>query len=198
MALTISVFGFHLSNGPSFQVPDQPPSKYEVSPHLGPANRWISCLKSDQHRKRKWSTVSTPFSHAHSVEDAAPIVPRYRLSLHIPVRSWHRIAAWCFGFPLYKDRVCLKGAGALSKLFVNLPVLGVAGRAQWERGKRAKAVERATVWSSGGCSFGWIEFPLSMLFWASWWAFSLPMTLEWPGHHASWILNGLGKEFSMR
>ena len=55
VALIISVFGFHLSNGPSFRLPDQPPSKYEVSPDLGPASRRISCLKSDykEHRKRK-------------------------------------------------------------------------------------------------------------------------------------------------
>lgn len=95
VALITSVFGFHFSNGPSFRASDQPPSKYEVSPHLGSASRRISCLKSDhkEHRKRKWSTVSTLFSHLHSVEDAAPIVPRYRLKLQIPVRGRHRIAA---------------------------------------------------------------------------------------------------------
>ncbi len=130
-ALIISVFGFHFSNGPSFWVLDQPPSRYEVSPHLGPASLRISYLKSDhkEHRKRKLSSVSTPFSHLQSVEGAAPIAPRYRFSLQVPVRSWHRITAWCFGFPLYKDRVCLNGTGALSKLFVNLPVVGFAGRA---------------------------------------------------------------------
>ena len=58
------------------------------------------------------------------MEGAAPIRLRYRFSLQIPVCNWHRIAASCFGFQLCKDRVCLNGVGALSKLFVNLPVLG--------------------------------------------------------------------------
>ncbi len=35
VALIISVFSFHLSNGVYFQVSNQPPSKYEVSLHLG-------------------------------------------------------------------------------------------------------------------------------------------------------------------
>ena len=76
--------------------PDQPPNRYEVSPHLVPAMWRISCLNSDHkgHRKRKWSTVSTPFSHLHCVEDAAPITPRYRFNWQIPVRSWQRMAAW--------------------------------------------------------------------------------------------------------
>ena len=62
VALIISMFGFHFSNNPSFEGPDQPPNKYEVSPHLDPANRLISDLCSDHNkqRKRKWSTVSTP------------------------------------------------------------------------------------------------------------------------------------------
>ena len=53
--IIISVFGFHLKNGPSLCGPDQPPSKYDVSPHLGPASRRTSCLKSDhrEHQKRK-------------------------------------------------------------------------------------------------------------------------------------------------
>lgn len=45
----------------------------------------------------------------------------------------------------YINRVFLKGDGALSKLFVNFLVLEFAGRAYCERGKRASAVERATV-----------------------------------------------------
>lgn len=62
VALIISAFGFHFSNNPSFEGRDQPPNKYEVSPHLVPANRLIFELCSDhnEQRKRKWSTVSTP------------------------------------------------------------------------------------------------------------------------------------------
>ena len=46
VALIISVFGFHFSKGPSFWGPDQPPNRYEGSPHLGPANWRISRLMS--------------------------------------------------------------------------------------------------------------------------------------------------------
>ena len=62
VVLIISAFGFHFSNNPSVEGPDQPPNRYEVSPHLDPANRLLSDLCSDhnEQRKRKWSTVSTP------------------------------------------------------------------------------------------------------------------------------------------
>ena len=61
-ALIISAFGLHFSNDLSFEGPDHPPNRYEVSPHLDPANRLISDLCSDhnEQRKRQWSTVSTP------------------------------------------------------------------------------------------------------------------------------------------
>ena len=49
-------------------------------------------------------------------EGAAPVVPRYQFSRQIPIQSWHRIAAWCFGFPLYKDRVCWSFITAFCKL----------------------------------------------------------------------------------
>ncbi len=124
-ALIISVFGVHFSKGAFFWVPDQLLNRYEVSPHLVPAIWRISCLNSNHkgHQKRKWSTVFTSFLHLHFVEDVAPITPRYQLNWQIPVRSWRRMAAWYFGFPLYKERVWLNGEGALSILLVNLPVL---------------------------------------------------------------------------
>ena len=152
IALIMSIFGFYLSNGLFFQVPNQPPSKYKVSLYLGPTSWRIFYLKFDhkKQRKWKWSTVSTLFLHMHFVEDAASILPRYQLNLQISICSWHKIAACCFGFPLYKDWVCLKRSGTLSKLFVNLLVLGFVGQASSERGKRTKAVERATTWSSIG------------------------------------------------
>ena len=34
--LIISAFGFHFSNNPSFDGPDQPPNRYEVSPPSRP------------------------------------------------------------------------------------------------------------------------------------------------------------------
>lgn len=68
------------------------------------------------------------------MKSVAPIVPRYRLSLHIPVRSWHKIQAWYLDFPEYRRRVCLCGVGALTMLLVNFPVIGFGGRAYVERG----------------------------------------------------------------
>lgn len=48
------LFSF-FSNNPSFGGPDQPPSRYEMAPYLGPASLLISVLCSDHNRNKKGS-----------------------------------------------------------------------------------------------------------------------------------------------
>lgn len=56
--LIISAFDFYFLNNSSFDGPEQPSNRYEVSPHLDPANRLTRVTDHDKPRKRNWSTFS--------------------------------------------------------------------------------------------------------------------------------------------
>ena len=65
------------------------------------------------HLNKKWSTDSSLRPHLHWSDSTALILARYLFNLFIPERSWHKILACIFRFPLYNRRVCGPGSALL-------------------------------------------------------------------------------------
>ena len=184
VAATTPYAGFQRSIAPSMGSPlglrrsHQPPTRYDKSPHLGPAAflSFSRCVFHLGQSNKKWRTVSGIPQVQFAVSEAW-ILCRYPLSLHLPVRSWQSIEAWFLFNLSYRRLVCMPGS-ASSRRLMDWPAEHSRNNFLVEVGLAAE--ERATDFNSfvlGGCR------PFSVDPRASWCARSFPVMFLCPGTH---------------